>query len=165
LLAQLARAVGGGVGLGREAGDGLEQAVEVVCAQARFLRQRIERGRCIRSLDAAARGGHQRGLLGTRGGLVGAGAAARAIACRFSVGGRVEELDVLRARQARRAARLAVHAGGLHRVDKLAVGGGIAREHAGPARVVFDGGDHDGGRCGLGRRLHGVIQWKSMPVL
>ena len=87
MCAQLAGAMRIGVTLGREARDALEQAMEVIGAQAGVLRERIERGRCVGCLDAAAGLRDERGLLGAYGGLIGAGAAAWAVTSGFCVGG------------------------------------------------------------------------------
>lgn len=132
---QLAGAVGRAVRLGCQPGFGLEHAVEVERAHAHLLRQVIERRRRLRCLDHAAGARHQRGALGRGAGLVGAGAAAGAVTRGLGGFGAVEELDVLALGTARHRTRWAVHAGGAHGVDEMAVGGDVPRLHGGPAGV------------------------------
>ncbi|MNC72482.1 hypothetical protein D3C75_1235390 [compost metagenome] len=66
---------------------------------------------------------------------------ARTITRRLGKLGAVEEFDILRFRQAREAAGVAVDPGGFHRIDKLPVRLWIAGENRGPAWIVFGADD------------------------
>ena len=85
-VANAAAAMGRGIGLGRDAGRRLEQAVEVIGAQADRLGQRIEGRLFLRGFDQAAGRGHLLRLKLLQRRLVGLAALARAEA--RALGGR-----------------------------------------------------------------------------
>ena len=127
-----------------------EDAMEVIEAEAGLRSQGLQRWRRVGRLDAAAGGGDDGRMPRTGFGGIVLGALAGAVAGRLGLGGRGEELDVLRPRQPRGAARAAVDAGGAHRIDELAVGSRVARQYLGPARILGDavaglGAGHAGG--------------------
>ncbi|MNC03453.1 hypothetical protein D3C75_508600 [compost metagenome] len=149
--------MGIGVALGRQAGDGFEHAMEVEAAQARRLGQFAQGGQRLRAFDLAARGGHGGGMLRGEFALILRRAFARTITRGPGLFGAIEEFDIVWLGQAREAAGVAVDACGLHGIDKLPVSLGIARNHGGPARIVFSG---DFGRSGC----HGVTSIEGLPA-
>jgi len=159
-VAQTAGPVGRGVVAGREAGDGLEDAVQVMAAQAGPRGQFGQAGRRLGAFDEAAQFGDAGGVLFGEGRLVWPAAPARAKAGGKGVGGAGVKGHVFRARVAGAAGRAAEHAGAAHRVDEVPVGGRGAGEDLRPARV---GGGFSG--AGLEAGVHGRASCGDMPVI
>src|SRR5690606_12013951 len=113
----------------------------------------LQRGCLFRRLDETAGIGHGGGVGVMQRWLVRFAALARPEAGALGVRDAGVEGDVFRPRPAGAAGGPAIHAGGLYRVIKAAVGGGIAGDNAGPARVRLDG--VGGRRSGVGGVLAG----------
>jgi len=128
-----------GVGARRQAGDALEQAVQVMAAEAGALGQFVQAGRLFEGVEPAAQLGDQRRLAFGQRRQVGVAALAGAEAGAFGLGAAGVEGDVVRPRRARGAGRPAIDAGAAHRVEERAVGSRVAGQHGGPARIVASG--------------------------
>ncbi|MNI74433.1 hypothetical protein D3C73_1305160 [compost metagenome] len=111
--------------------------MEVKAAQACRFGQFVQCRQRLGAFDLAARGGHGGSMLCGDSALIRGRALAWAITRGLGLFGVVEEFDILRFRQAREAAGVAVDPGGLHRVDKLSVRLWIAGEHRGPAWIIL----------------------------
>ena len=137
LVAHPPRAVGRRVGLRRDAGDRLEDPVEVEAAHARGSGQRVEARRLLGRLDQPAGLRHGRGVLARR--------APRSSGrqrlqgrkpARLRLLARRVEAHVLAPRPPRRAGRPAIHAGRPDRVVEDPVGAPVAPHHGRPPLVV-----------------------------
>nr|BFE96178.1 hypothetical protein GCM10020185_67140 [Pseudomonas brassicacearum subsp. brassicacearum] len=131
--------MGGGITLGGQASDCLEDPMKMKGTQARALCQFIQARQFLGRLDLPAGGGNPCRLLGGDLGLVPSHALAGPVTGGLGLFRRVEELDVARVGQARQAAWVAIDAGGFHAIDEGAVGAWIPGEHGGPARIQFRG--------------------------
>ena len=131
--------MGCGVAPGCQAGDSLEHTMKVKTAQSRCFGQFVQGRERFRAFDLPASGGHGGGMLRGHGALILRRAFARTITRCLCLFGRVEELDILRFRQARQATGIAVDAGGFHGIDKLPIGVWVASDDGGPAWVEFSG--------------------------
>ncbi len=135
-LAQAPGTIGRGIGLGRQAGFGLEQTMEVERTHAQSGGQRLQCRRRLRRLDHPAGLRHPLGALLRRQAAVAGGAPAGPIAGGLGGLGSGEELDVLAPGPTRRGTRAAIDPGGLHRIDERPVRRRVARQHGGPALFV-----------------------------
>ncbi|MNC39008.1 hypothetical protein D3C75_876420 [compost metagenome] len=132
----------GGVGLGGEAGFGLEQAMQVERADGQLGAELIEAGRGVAGFDQPAGAGDQLAVAGGAGAGGGGATFTGAVAGGFGGGWGVVELDVGSLGEARFAAGVAVDAGGAHGVDEVAGGGGFAGFYGLPALVGGGVGVH-----------------------
>jgi len=147
-----------GVRLGRQAGRGFEQTMQVIDAQTRLGRQHLEARRLVGAFDHAAQSGYRRGvLLGARR-LVGPAAPAGPKPGALGIGRVVVKGNVFGPGAARGARRTAVHAGRGNRVDKPISGYGVARQHRRPARVGHR-------RCGASRGFRSRLHVASFQLI
>ncbi|MNH15153.1 hypothetical protein D3C79_747610 [compost metagenome] len=142
-LAQAPGAEGCGIGLWREAGCSLEQAVQVVRADPQLCPELAEAGWIVRGFEQAAGAGYQFAAANAR--RLGLAAPAGTIACGLRGGGIGEEFDVLAFGHARFAAGLAINAGGAHGVDEMACCCRVAGVDSLPALFVSGVRSH----CGM----------------
>jgi hypothetical protein len=136
-VAHALRAVRDRVVLRREAGDALEDSMEMERAQRGVARQVVERGQGLVGFDASAGGRDQRRVFLRECGAVRAAALAGAESRGLRGSAVVMEAHILRPRPPRGTGGLAVDAGAGDRVHEAAVGRGIARQHGDPARIAF----------------------------
>jgi hypothetical protein len=136
LLANALVAMGGGVRLGRHAGQGFEDSVEMIGAQARVAGQLIELRFLFRRLDQPAGFGDGVRMLVGEGRLVRLAALACAEAGCFGVGSRRVKAHILALGTSSRAGWPAINAGRLHRDNELPVEGNISRHEGDPARLI-----------------------------
>ena len=115
-----------GVGLRRDADRLLEDAMEVIGAQAHDLGERIELRRLFRRLDQPAGLRDLRRMHLAERGLVGLAAFAGAEACPLCLVPRVEEAHIVALGETRRTTGAAINAGGFHRNVELAGEGSVA---------------------------------------
>ena len=126
LLGGAPRPLGDGIGFRRDAGDLLEDAMEVERAQGRFRGEVLEPRRLLGRRDFFAGAAHRLDPRVRRAEPVGPAALAGAVARLLRRFGGREEQDVLALRRTRLAARPAVDAGRPDRDKETAVVGGIA---------------------------------------
>ena len=126
----------GRIGFRRHARDGLEDAMEVVRAQARARRELGELGRLLGGFDPFARPLDRLNLRIGRAELVGPAALAGAVARLLGFSAGLEERDVLALGRPRGAARTAIDSGRAHGEQELAVERRIAALDRLPALFV-----------------------------
>src|SRR5689334_10798011 len=136
-----------GIGLRCHAEHRLEDAMEVVRAQANGARQSVELGLFLGRLDQPAGLGDLVGMLLEKGGLVRLAPLAWPEACRLGIRGRFVEADVLALCPSGRTRRSTIDAGRCYRSEKKSIASGIARGKGRPSHVV------EGGRRGARQRL------------
>ena len=142
LVPHAPRAPGVGVGFGRHPGDRLEHPVEVKAAHAGGPGERVEARRLFGLLDQATGMRHHRRVAFGQRLLVRPAALARAKARRLRLLAGGVEGDVRAARQARGAARPAVHAGGQDRIVKHSDRGAVTASDRIPPRIAGGEGWH-----------------------
>lgn len=130
----------GGIGLGGQAGFGLEQAMQVKRADGQLGAELVEAGCRVGGFDQAAGAGDQLAMAGGAGG--GGATFAGAVAGGFGGSWGVVELDIGSLGKTRFAAGVAVDAGGAHGVDEVTGGGGFAGFYGLPALVGGGVGVH-----------------------
>ena len=128
-----------GVGLRRDTERLLEDAVEVIGAQAHGLGERVELRRLVSGLDQPAGLRDLPGVKLPERRLVGLAALAGAEACPLCLVARVEEEHIGAIGETRRTTRAAINAGGFHRNVELAFEGGVAGDESLPAGLVAGG--------------------------
>jgi len=124
----------------RQARHGLEDAMQMIGTETDTVGHCLEPGRLFGVLDEAADLRHAERILLGQGELIGSAAFARAKSRTFGIRGGKMELHVLRPRRPGWTGGIAVHPGGLNRVEEPPIGRPIARHYRGPARIVLDGG-------------------------
>ena len=137
-LADTSGPVAGRVGFRCQAGDRLEDPVQVGGAHPGALRQLLKRRHLFGCFDEAAQFSHHPGLLDVACRLVGAATQAGPKPGLLGFGGCVVERHVRRFRGARCAARPAIDGRGPHGVEEPSVGLTVAPDDGSPSGVAND---------------------------
>ena len=138
LLADASGPVAGRVGFRCQAGDRLENPVQVGGAHPGALRQLLKRRHLFGCFDEAAQVSHHSDLLDVACRLVGAATQAGPKPGLLGFGGCVVERHVRRFRGARGTARPAIDGRGPHGVEEPSVGRTVAPDDGGPSGVADD---------------------------